>query len=275
MSILFQDGTALILPKESVNTLKSRWLFRMNAKRCGYLYNEMSIMGYPAQRVMGVHNFMKALSPQQTGKHASWAFAEARPVEDEILLMARDRSTELGIAAVSEGTAALLTFLASATRPQTMVELGTGAGVSGLALMRGAPEGAVLTTLDPDAEAQRAAREVFGAEGYPSSTTRLIAGRGRTVLPKLSAGAYDLVFIDADPLLLEYHVTEAARLLRPAGMLIVHDALDQDRVPRPAVRDASTAMLRTVSNTLRDDTETWQTSTLVPTGTGVLLATRN
>lgn len=218
---------------------------------------------------------MKALSPQQTGKHASWAFAEARPVEDEVLLMARDRSAELGITPISEGTASLLTFLASAAHPQTMVELGTGAGVSGLALMRGAPAGAVLTTLDPDAEAQRAAREVFGREGYPSSTTRLIAGRGRTVLPKLSRGAYDLVFIDADPLLLEYHVTEAARLLRSGGMIIIHDALDQDRVPKPAVREASTVMLRDVGNELRDNTTVWSTSTLVPTGTGLLMATKS
>lgn len=217
---------------------------------------------------------MKALSPQQTGKYASWAFAEARPVEDDVLLMARDRSAELGITPVSEGTASMLTFLAAASRPQTMVELGTGAGVSGLSLMRGAPAGAVLTSLDPDAEAQRAAREVFVADGYPSSTTRLIAGRGRTVLPKLSASSYDLVFIDADPLLLEYHVTEAARVLRSGGMVIIHDALDQDRVPRPAVREASTVMLREVGNSLRDVTSVWHTSTLVTTGTGLLLATR-
>lgn len=217
---------------------------------------------------------MKALSPQQTGKYASWAFAEARPVEDDVLLMARDRSAELGITPVSEGTASMLTFLAAASRPQTMVELGTGAGVSGLSLMRGAPAGAVLTSLDPDAEAQRAAREVFVADGYPSSTTRLIAGRGRTVLPKLSASSYDLVFIDADPLLLEYHVTEAARVLRSGGMVIIHDALDQDRVPRPAVREASTVILREVGNSLRDVTSVWRTSTLVTTGTGLLLATR-
>lgn len=217
---------------------------------------------------------MKSLSPQQTGKYASWAFAEARPIEDDVLLMARDRSAELGIQAVSEGTASVLTFLAAASHPRTMVELGTGAGVSGLSLMRGAPKGAVLTSLDPDAEAQRAAREVFVADGYPSSTTRLIAGRGRTVLPKLSPGAYDLVFIDADPLLLEYHVTEAARLLRPGGMVILHDALDQDRVPRPAVRDASTVMLRDVGNALRDNTTIWKTSTLLPTGTGLLMATK-
>src|SRR5690625_1330794 len=217
---------------------------------------------------------MKALSPQQTGKYASWAFAEARPIEDEVLLMARERSAELGITPVSEGTASVLTFLAAASRPQSMVELGTGAGVSGLALRRRAPTGAVLTSLDPDAEAQRAAREAFGADGYPRSTTRQIAGRRRTVLPKLSARAYDLVFIDADPLLLEYHVTEAARVLRSGGMVIIHDALDQDRVPRPAIRDATTVVMRDVGNALRDNTTVWKTSTLLPTGTGLLLATR-
>ena len=28
---------------------------------------------------------MKALSPHQTDKHASWAFAESRPDEDEVM----------------------------------------------------------------------------------------------------------------------------------------------------------------------------------------------
>src|SRR5699024_6600442 len=135
----------------------------------------------------GVDRYMKALSPQQTGKHASWAFAEARPVEDDTLLMARDRSAELGITPVSEGTASLLTFLSSASRPQMMVELGTGASVSGLAMMRVVTAGGVLTTLDPDAEAQSADREVFGGEGYARSTLRRIAGRGRTVMNQLSA----------------------------------------------------------------------------------------
>src|SRR5699024_12439253 len=107
--------------------------------------------------------------------------------------MARHSAAERCITPGSEGTASELTFLSSAARPQTMVELGTGAGVSGVALMRGAPEGAVLTTLDPDAAAQRAAREVFGAGGYPSSTARLIAGRGRTVWPRLPAAGYDAV----------------------------------------------------------------------------------
>ena len=215
---------------------------------------------------------MKALSPHQTDKHASWAFAESRPDEDEVLLRARERSAELGIEPVSEGTAALLTVLAATAAPSTVVEIVTGAGVSGAALLRGLPASAVLTTIDPDAEALRAAREAFAETGHPSNRTRMITGRSRTVLPRLSSHAYDMVLIDADAASLMFHLEQAARLLRPGGLLIVNDALDQDRVPRPAVREASTLAARQMGRAVREDDQ-W-VSALTPTGTGVLLAVR-
>lgn len=215
---------------------------------------------------------MKALSPHQTDKHASWAFAESRPDEDEVLLRARERSAELGIEPVSEGTAALLTVLAATSAPATVVEIGTGTGVSGTALMRGLPSSAVLTTIDSDAEALRAAREAFAEAGHPANRTRMITGRSRTVLPRLSSHSYDMVLIDADHASLMFHLEQAARLLRSGGLLIVNDALDRDRVPRPAVREASTLAARQMGRAVRED-EQWL-SALTPTGTGVLLAVR-
>jgi predicted O-methyltransferase YrrM len=215
---------------------------------------------------------MKALSPHQTDKHASWAFAESRPNEDEVMLRARERSADLGIVPVSEGTAALLTVLAATRAPATLVEIGTGAGVSGLALMRGLARSSMLTTIDPDAEALRAAREAFADDGFPANRTRMITGRARTVVPRLTSRSYDLVFLDADKASLVFHVEQSARLLRPGGLLIVNDALDQDRVPKPAVREPSTVAAREAGKLLRDE-EQWF-SALVPTGTGVLAAVR-
>lgn len=215
---------------------------------------------------------MKALSPQQTDKHASWAFAESRADEDAVLRGAREASAELGIEPVSEGTAALLTVLAATRAPATAVEIGTGAGVSGTALLRGLPPTAVLTTIDVDADALRAARETFTEAGFAGNRTRLITGRSRTVLPRLSSRSYDLVLVDEDKSSLDFHVEQAARLLRPGGLLIVNDALDQDRAPRPAVRDASTVAVRALGRSLRED-ERWL-SALTATGTGVLLAVR-
>ena len=215
---------------------------------------------------------MSALQPQPTDKHASWAWSESRATEDDVVLRARERAAELDVPPVSEGTAALLTVLAATRAPAAVVEVGTGAGVSGLALMRGLPERTVLTTVDPDAEAQRAAREAFSEARLPTSRTRMITGRSRLVLPRLTSGAYEMVLVDGDPAARQFDVEQAARMLAPGGVLVLVDALDADRVPRPAVRGESTVSARAVDRLIRED-EGW-VSAVVPSGTGVLIAVR-
>ena len=69
-----------------------------------------------------------------------------------------------------------------------------------------------------------------------------------------------------------FDVEQAARMLAPGGVLVVVDALDGDRVPRPAVRDESTVSARAVDRLIRED-EHWL-SAVVPSGTGVLIAVR-
>ena len=48
-------------------------------------------------------------------KQANWSYTEGLPVEDDVLLRARDRSYELGVAPVTTGIAAALTVLAAAS----------------------------------------------------------------------------------------------------------------------------------------------------------------
>ena len=215
---------------------------------------------------------MSALQPQPTDKHASWAWSESRATEDDVVLRARERAAELDVPPVSEGTAALLTVLAATRAPAAVVEVGTGAGVSGLALMRGLPERTVLTTVDPAAGPQRAPREAFWEARLPTSRTRMITGRSRLVLPRLTSGAYEMVLVDGDPAARQFDVEQAARMLAPGGVLVVVDALDGDRGPRPAVRDESTVSARAVDRLIRED-EHWL-SAVVPSGTGVLIAVR-
>ena len=70
-------------------------------------------------------------------KQTNWSYTEALPFEDEVLLRARERSHELGVHPVSTGVGAALTVLAASAKAQTVVEVGTGAGVSGVCLLRG------------------------------------------------------------------------------------------------------------------------------------------
>jgi predicted O-methyltransferase YrrM len=153
-----------------------------------------------------------------------------------------------------------------------VVEIGTGTGVSGLWLLRGMRSDGILTTIDVEAEHQRVARRVFAAAGFPPSRTRIIAGRALDVLPRLSDGGYDLVFIDHDPAEYTDALTEAARLLHPGGVLVLGAALGGGRVGDPTARDPDTVAVRETVRAVRVADE-WLPA-LVPTVDGLLYAVR-
>jgi predicted O-methyltransferase YrrM len=205
-------------------------------------------------------------------KQTSWSYTEGLPTEDEVLLRARERSYELGVATVSPGVAATLTVLAAGSKAHTVVEIGSGAGVSGVCLLRGLPANAVLTTIDSDVDHLRAAREAYAEAGIASNRTRTISGRAADVLPRLTDGAYDLVFVDADKPSYPLYVERAVRLLKSGGMLIINDALDKDRVSDPAIREETTNTLRQVGKSVRENEDL--ISTVLPTGDGLLLAVK-
>jgi len=205
-------------------------------------------------------------------KPASWSYAESFVAEDEILAAARARAEEVGAVAIGSGGGAALRFLASVIEARAVVEIGTGAGVSGLALFAGMQPDGILTSVDIEPEHQQAARKAFLGVGIPTQRFRLIAGAALNVLPRLSDGAYDLVFIDADKPNFPKYVEQAIRLLKSGGTLVINDALDKDRVSNPAARDATTVVLRQIGKAIRDDERL--ASAMLPTGDGLLVAVK-
>ncbi len=183
---------------------------------------------------------------------------------------ARARAEELGCVPVMPGVGAALGVLAAAVPARSVVEIGTGTGVSGVYLLRGMPEESVLTTIDVEAENQRAAREAFAEAGIRANRTRVIPGRALEVLPRLSDDAYDLVLLDADKTEYEAYLDQALRLLRPGGVLAVDNALWHDRVADPAQRDATTTAVREVGKRVRDDPRL--VPAMLPCGDGLLVA---
>ena len=155
-------------------------------------------------------------SPKAAPKPASWAFAEDFLSESEQASEARDRAAQLGVAPLGRGSASALTFLARLVQARAVVEVGTGSGVSGLALFAGMQPEGVLTSVDIEPEHQQAAREAFLGVGIPTQRFRLIAGPALSVLPRLSDRGYDMVFIDADKAEYAEYVEEGLRLLRHA-----------------------------------------------------------
>ncbi|MGD0935552.1 MAG: O-methyltransferase [Streptosporangiaceae bacterium] len=120
---------------------------------------------------------------------------------------------------------ALLRFLAAAIGARTVVEIGTGCGSSGIWLLRGMRPDAVLTSVDVEPEHQRMARKAFAEAGFAANQYRLILGRALDVLPRLSDGAYDLVFCDADSREYPDYLEAALRLLRVGGIVAFDDVV--------------------------------------------------
>jgi len=200
----------------------------------------------------------------------SWTYAEEFVAEDEILAAARARSAEIGVVPIGPGGGAALRFLASVLDARAVVEVGTGTGVSGLWLLRGMRSDGVLTTVDIEAEHQRLARQTFNDASIPTQRARTISGAALDVLPRLTDGHYDLVFLDGDKREYADYLTEALRLLRPGGVVAFDNALWHDRVADPARRDEETTVIRDVGRTVAG--HDGLVPLLLPVGDGLLVA---
>lgn len=204
---------------------------------------------------------------------ATQAYVEGFLPEDEPILAARGRAEEVG-AAVPIGPAggAALRFIATVLGARTVVEIGTGVGVSGIHLLRGMRPDGILTSVDVEPEHQRLARLAYTEAGFAHTRARLITGRALEVLSRLTDAAYDLVFCDASKQEYVDYLGEAMRLLRTGGVVAFDNALWEGKVADSTQRDPNTAALREVGKMVRDD-ERLQPA-LLPVGDGLLVAVK-
>lgn len=111
------------------------------------------------------------------------AYVEGFLPEDEPLRDARQRGKEVGAAPIGSAGGATLRFLAAMLDARTVVEVGSGCGVSGIYLLRGMRGDGVLTSVDVEPEHQRLAKQAYTEAGLAPSRARMIAGRALDVLP--------------------------------------------------------------------------------------------
>lgn len=199
--------------------------------------------------------------------------AEASITEDAVTAAARERAVDSGAGAVTPAVGALLSVLTRLTGAKAVVEVGTGAGVSGLWLLAGMREDGVLTTIDVEPEHQRLAKQAFTEAGVGASRTRLISGRAQDVLTRLADESYDLVFVDAAPADQPQYVAEGVRLLRPGGAIVVHRAALGGRAGDASANDAEVAAVREAARLIAEDERF--IPVLIPLGDGLLAAARD
>jgi predicted O-methyltransferase YrrM len=173
-------------------------------------------------------------------------FVEGYLPDDEVLVAARSRAAEFGCTPLTAAAGAALRFLAATVRARAVVEI------------------------DIEPEYHRAARKTFLEAGYPPGRTRLIMGRALDVLPRLTHGGYDLVFVDAARIEYPSCYEKGVALLRPGGVLAFHNVLGGSRVADPSRRDPETLALREVARAIREDERL--VPAMLPVGAGLLVA---
>lgn len=167
--------------------------------------------------------------------------------EDTALVAAREAADAAGMPRieVSAQHAKLLSLLAAVSRAQRVLEIGTLAGYSTIALARGvAPAGRVVTLeYEPaHADVARASLERAGV----ADRVEIVVGAALDTLPRLAerGDSFDMFFIDADKENNPAYVEWAIRLAAPGALIVVDNIARNGRVLDPAPDDHQARAVR-------------------------------
>jgi predicted O-methyltransferase YrrM len=200
-------------------------------------------------------------------------FAEGFISEDFFKSQARARGVELGTKDTTPGSGAFLRYLAFTLKAQSVVEVGTGSGVGALWLLDGMLESGTLTSIDDEMEHTQIAKLAFADADITPGRYRLITNTVVDVISKLTDRAYDLVVLRHNPEDLSFVISEAHRILRSGGALVIDNYYGGGKVSDATQRDPKTVALRDAGKIIKNDSEHW-VSSLIPIGDGLLVATK-
>jgi len=174
-------------------------------------------------------------------------------VEDAVMAAARERGRSADVAQPSPTLGALLRTLTSAMAAQAVVQVGADSGMSGLYLLNGMPEDAVLTSIESVPTQDRLAREAFRLAEV-GHRARSITGDPLEVCSRLTDGAYDIVVIGAAVGDRESFLEQARRLVKGGGTAVFLGVFGPDDAVLDQARrdDVTTAARRFLDEAMED-----------------------
>lgn len=148
----------------------------------------------------------------------------------------------------------LLAVLARSVDARRVLEVGTLGGYSALWLVSLLPPDARLLTLERVPEHAELAREAVRRAGEEGRIEVREGEAGEALAALVGDPPFDFVFIDADKEGYPRYLEEAARLLRPGGIVAVDNALWKGKAARPPEEDdASTRGVRELNRMMAED----------------------
>jgi predicted O-methyltransferase YrrM len=165
---------------------------------------------------------------------------------------------------------ALLVQLLGVTKA---LEVGVFTGYSALAVALALPPGGQLVACDVSEDYTAIARRYWHQAGVADKIDLRIGPAVDTLDRLIATGAidsFDFAFIDADKSNYPTYYEQALQLVRPGGLIAIDNVLWSGQVADPDVTDNRTRILRTLNDTIHQDSRV--TASLVPIADGLTLA---
>jgi len=199
-----------------------------------------------------------------------YAAAHSTPPDANQLELQRITQEKTGRAAgmqIGDDQAVLMEMLVRAMRATRAVEIGTFTGYSALAVARGLGPGGRLLCCDVSQEWTTIARAAWQEAGL-ADRIELRLGPGLETLRSLPPGEqFDFAFIDADKTGYVQYYEEVLTRLRPGGLILLDNTLQDGHVVADLTDDQDVAAIRSVNDAIAADPRV--KVVLIPIGDGV------
>jgi len=199
-----------------------------------------------------------------------YAAAHSTPPDAHQLELQRITQEKTGRAAgmqIGDDQAVLMEILVRAMRATRAVEIGTFTGYSALAVARGLGPGGHLLCCDVSREWTTIARAAWQEAGL-ADRIELRLGPGLETLRALPPGEqFDFAFIDADKTGYGQYYEEVLTRLRPGGLILLDNTLQDGRVVADLADDQDVAAIRSVNDAIAADPRV--KVVVIPIGDGV------
>ena len=207
-----------------------------------------------------------------TQAHFAYIAARTTP-EDAFLRDLRTQAESAGIPPIhiAPEQASFLQILLRLARAREVVEVGTLAGYSAVAMARALPDGGRVRTIELDGKHASFAEAAF-ARSDVADRIELHRGAGSEILAVFGDDSADAAFLDADKASYPLYLEEALRIVRIGGLILVDNAFAFGQLfeDEPSDREANAvkAFNEVMANEARVD------AVIVPIGDGLWVGVR-
>lgn len=210
---------------------------------------------------------MSAEATLVTAQHFAY-LAQRTRTDDAFLLDLKSAASALGIPKiwVCPEQASFLQILLRLSGAETVVEVGTLAGYSAIAMARALPKGGKVISLELLEKHARFARE-WVAKSDVADRVEVRLGDARKLLPAIPTASADAAFLDADKSGYPEYLAQSLRIVRKGGLIMVDNAFAFGELFAAHPKDPDTPAVRSF-NDLMARTKELQ-SVIVPLGDGV------